>query len=229
MDDLDRFFPVIPRNAPPDNLDQYLQLYASEAGAFLASQRSTSVNRVESYVNTTIPRMRTLEGLGQLGVGRALADIGQPLGLDPNRITDSNGNSLVSAIWIQRGINALRATDGQFDLLAVDGIAGDRTQTNLRRLFAFIGGGSTGIEPVITNRGTRATPGTVRISPRMQTVLANARQVADPPVAPRTTTPAPSAPEPEDIPLFAPPPAVASSSGLLALGAVAVLGWMFMR
>ena len=55
-DDLNRFFPIVPQNAPPDDLSSYLDMYAHEAGAYYRSQTSGAPpNGYEKFVNPPFP------------------------------------------------------------------------------------------------------------------------------------------------------------------------------
>lgn len=216
MDDLDRFFPVVPQNVPPDDLGDYLQLYASEAGAFLASQRPETVNRVESFVNTRMPVMRTLQGLSAFGI------VGQPLGVDPNRISDSSGNQIVSAVWIQRALNAAGIRTN------VDGIVGSQTMTNLLTAWRNLTA-SAPPQPSKQVTGTSLTsPGTVKIPRALQDVLAAFAQVADPPPL-QVSAPAPSPPAPSTQPQVSYPDTQSSQYGgilgVAVVGALA-LAWL---
>lgn len=182
-----RFFPLVPRNAPPDDLAKYLALYDAQAEGLLASY-GASVHP-EWDINVPAPVMRSGGGLsGVQASTRALEsmlitnmrfaglrDVGQPLGPDPTYITDSNGNVIVSAVWAQRGMNAVGLP------LQVDGVAGRGTAAALATYWARIGA-SSGIAPSVTVRGTSlAHPGRVKMSPGMVTRLSQHAQVVDPP------------------------------------------------
>jgi len=209
-DDLNRFFPIVPQNAPPDDLSSYLDMYAHEAGAYYRSQTSGAPpNGYEKFVNPPFPRMRTLRGLGLASFGI----VGQPTGRDPTSLADSNGNPIVSAVWLQRALNAAGVGP-----LQVDGVAGPATLTAALAFWRM--NGSAGTAPTVQVVGTSVDhPGHVKITSGMENILSAVGQVADPAPPPRQT---PAQPPVTDS-IFVPPAAVSSSGGLL-VGAVIALG-----
>lgn len=194
MDDLDRFFPVIPRNVPADNLDSYLRMYADEAGAFRDSQRSSGETHAEWFVNTRMPVMRTLQGLGI---------VGQPIGDDPMRATNLQASTeLVDATWAQRAANAALAVIGAAPI-QVDGLPGTQTITTLRFLMLrwYAAQSHTAVAPDTgqTTVGSfpmpfRSGTHTVTMANAFYRFLTGLTQVADPPTTPRAPSPGPSSP-----------------------------------
>lgn len=180
MDDLNRFFPVVPRNVPPDDLSSYLWMYADEAGAYRASQDSRAAQHAEWFVNTRMPVMRTLQGLG---------NVGQPLGQDPTAtVNRQSGIMYVSAMWAQRAANAFLATVGA-SLIQVDGVVGGQTLTALRfvelRWYASLTGSAVQPDTGQTMLGTTPMPtrsgSGVALPLNFGNYLAGLTQVADPP------------------------------------------------
>lgn len=206
-DDLDRFFPVVPQNAPPDDLAVYLTMYAREQGALYRSETSgAKPNAYEHFVNPSFPKMRALKGLAGFGI------VGQVIGADPSAIVDSTGNLIVSAVWLQRALNAAGIATG------VDGVVGPQTMTNVvaawRNLTA-----SNGTQPSLQVTGSSiSAPGHVKIPPALAGVLAAYTQVADPPPVshPSTSDATPYA--------AAVGTAVGNVGSSLMLGAVVALG-----
>jgi len=234
-----RFFPIVPRNAPPDDLAKYLALYDAQAEALLASY-SVAVHP-EWDLNVPVPVMRSGGGLsGTQASTRALQnmlitnmrlsglrDVGQPLGADPTYITDSSGNLIVSAVWAQRAMNGVLLP------LQVDGVAGAGTAAALTEYWRRIGGASTGIAPSVTLRGTSLLhPGRVKMSPGMASRLSQHTQVADPP-PPSHALPLPVEEEPvlgPVLPLPLEPSASGSPTTILAvLIGVVTLAWLVRR
>ncbi len=206
MDDLDRFFPVVPQNVPADDLSDYLRMYANEAGAFARSQQPITVSRIESTVNTRMPVMRTLQGF-------SFGTVGQPLGVDPNSLVDSSGNPIVSAVWIQRALNAAGIRTN------VDGIVGGQTMTNLLTVWRNLTA-STAPQPTKQVTGSLTSPGTVKIPRALQDVLAAYPQVVDPPPLP-VTPPASSPPSPQTQPQVSYPSTQGSQfTGILGVAVV---------
>lgn len=219
------FFPIVPRNAPPDDLAKYLKLYDQEAqGLYAATRPGYGVApHPEWDVNPPLPVLRELRGL-EAAAWRArpggLRDIGQPLGDDPERITDSQHNVIVSATWAQRAMNASGRR------IAVDGSMGTHTLAALMDYWSSIGGERVGPSPIITVRGgTLTQPGRVKISSTMYSTLPMLVQVADPtppPPPPTHTSPPPADP--------GPPPSGGSSGGVfLLLAALGGAAWYASR
>jgi len=217
MDDLDRFFPIVPQNVPSDDLESYLRMYADEAGAFKASQDSHAATHAEWAVNVRMPKMRALQGLGTI------------LGPDYAVMADPSGDVYVTGTWAQRAINAVGASSSSWASLLhtpiqVDGIVGSVTMGGLLALWRGLLSGH-GTMPTLVAAGTASDPGRVRISGNMMSVLGAYQQVADPP---RPSSSGGGTPLPDATPFVAP---VAAGIGQ-AIGVLAVLGlgaWALMR
>lgn len=219
MDDLTRFFPVVPRNVPSDNLDSYLRMYADEAGAFRASQRSSGEAHAERFVNTRMPVMRTLQGLGL---------VGQPIGQDPTALVNRQaGLMFVNATWAQRAANAALVSIGASPI-QVDGVIGGETIRALRFLtLRYVSSMThTAVEPDTGQATVGGLPMPTRsgsgvgIAVDLGNDLATLRQVADPaPTARPPSTPADTS-LPDGTPL-----ATAAGTGIIqGIGLLALIG-----
>lgn len=138
-------FPIVPRNAPPDNLRSYLELYSREAYGMVGHPALT---HAEWDVNLPIPRMRALRGLGTVYAGpvitemqvegafgfRGLGSLGAPVGTDPTLSFPTPGVAKVSTLWAQRGANAWYAARGRATRVVTDGISGPQTLNALKAL-----------------------------------------------------------------------------------------------
>jgi len=185
-----------PRNAPPDDLDSYLDLWQRSASAYASSYGLP--NGAEWDINLPIPQMRTLEGL--FGVGDALgfdsASYATVRVAPPYQVGDIK---IVPALWAQRGLNASGIRT------VTDSAAGPVTLANLRAFVTRhrLGGPA----PSIVDRGH------VSMSAAMEQALASLTQVPD--VARESTYAPPSPPSTVAIP--------STRTGAPAAGWVALL------
>lgn len=195
------YFPIVPQNAPPDDLASYLELYSRAA---VGMQPRVGPSHAEWDVNLPIPRMRALEGLREL---RGFGAVGEPLGVDgasydtprvapPYRLGDIR---IVPAFWAQRAINAAYGALGQATRVVTDGVAGPQTLSamkalRLRYIADLARAGVTGAVamPTIVDRGH------LSMDREMEVAMSRYNQVADVAARPATTAPAPT-PEPDVV------------------------------
>jgi hypothetical protein len=225
------YFPIVPRNAPPDDLRSYLDLYSREA---VGMQMTDAPSHAEWDVNLPIPRMRQrwgtersqlaapvitplmLNGVGlrelrEFSGGARFAGVGEPLGTDPSLSFPSTGVAKVSALWAQRGVNAWFAAHGRSTRIATDNVVGTETLNALRAVrLAWLATLPTPLptSPRVVSMPAASGRNAVTMAGDLASALSRLMQVADP---------AASSAPPEELP---PDPSVhqrASSSVVVAV------------
>ncbi len=212
------WFPIVPRNAPPDDLRSYLDLYSREA---VAMREVTGPSHAEWDVNLPIPKMRELRGLERSFSMGVFGAIGEALGSDPALRFPTPGVAVVSALWAQRALNAAYAERGLATRVATDGISGSQTLNALRALHALWIAEQP--RPLSTSPRVVAAPAIVdrrhvSMAGDLYGALTTLSQVADP-------TPS----SPASDPALDPAPSAGASSGVvlavaLGLGAAMWFG-----
>jgi hypothetical protein len=194
-----RFFPIVPRNVPEDDLASYLRPFNEERAALVSVMDASAAGKLHSEwdINPPPPVMRAgLSGLSTLsgyGLDRAfggaqcgdMPDLGQPMGRDPRAVDDAaRGITVVPTVWAQRAANSAVNFGAVIGArLLVDGRAGGRTQALLASIrLQLLAALPTPIpaDPSFTAPITIIDSGHIAMPRRMAFELSQGRRVADP-------------------------------------------------